>query len=136
METQEKPKHIVTVKCIAHAFDSKNAMQYFPGYTYDLDLSDKDQRKLVWLRTPRGKWIFDFDRANSSNTVIRIFFCKECGQPFEKLSEIGNHTNSLHNRGKAIIDKTQAANADEEEERLLAEKLSAEQAEDNAQVGA
>ena len=123
-------QHIIVAKCTAHAFESRNAVQYFPGLEYQIDLADKYQRKLVWLKTQTGKWIFQFDRADSSSTAHRIFFCKECGQPFDRLSEIGTHTRSQHNKTKATVDNAQAANADEEEERLLAERRAAEEAEE------
>ena len=125
----DQQPHIITAKCISHAFDSKNAWQYFPGLEYQIDLSNKDQRKLVWLKTLGGRWIFVFDRANSSSTAHRIFFCKECGQPFDRLSEIGTHTRSQHNTNKALVDKTHVINDDEEEEKLLAERRAAEEAE-------
>src|ERR1017187_1732078 len=139
----------VTAKCIDKAFDSRNAIQYYPGdivniitdrsqrkSASDIDLSDQYQRRLVWLKTLGGRWVFEFDRANSSNTALRIFFCKECGQPFDKLSEIGTHANSLHNKTKGIVSKTQAANSDEEEEQLLALRRAAEEAEASNQVEA
>ncbi len=112
---------IVTAKVIAHAFDSKNAIQYFPGDVVQLDLANRDQRKLVWLRTPRGKWIFEFDRANSNSTALRMFFCKDCGQPFDKLTDLGTHSREHHNNTKIIVGKSEAIEADKEEARLLAE---------------
>lgn len=124
--------HIVHVKCISHAFDSRNAVQYFPGYEYDLDLADREQRKLVWLKTDskiNPKWIFQFDRASSSNTACRIFFCKECGTPFDRLQDLGNHTKTEHPPNKKDADITQSIEADAEEERLLQERRAAEEAE-------
>src|ERR1017187_9968758 len=125
----------VTAKCIDKAFDSRNAIQYYPGdivniitdrnqrkSASDIDLSDQYQRRLVWLKTLGGRWVFEFDRANSSNTALRIFFCKECGQPFDKLSEIGTHSNSVHSKLKVHVGKTLAEDADLEEEQLLAER--------------
>ena len=111
---------IVTAKVIAHAFDSKNAIQYFPGDTVQLDLANRDQRKLVWLRTPRGKWIFEFDRANSNSPALRMFFCTHCGQPFDKFNEMGTHMNEFHNKLKAISEQAKRDAADELEEKLLA----------------
>ena len=112
---------VVHARCIAHAFDSVNAVQYWPGQEYDLDLANKDQRKLVWLRTPRGKWIFDFDRANSSNTDILMFFCKECGQPFELLNELGTHSRDLHSKNDKTA-KLAKAESDAEVEAMLLEQ--------------
>jgi len=120
--------HIVTAKVIAHAFDSKNAIQYFPNDKVELDLANPDQRKLVWLRTPRGKWIFEFDRANSSDTALRIFFCKQCGQPFETLNAIGTHTREFHNKNKALAEQAQAEEDAETEEKLIAQRLKDEAA--------
>src|ERR1017187_6414542 len=113
---------IIQAKCVDKAFDSKNAIQYYPGDVVDIDLSNRDQRKLVWLKTLGGKWVFQFDRANSSNTGDRMFFCKECGQPFDKLSDIGTHANSKHSKLKVHVGKTLAEDADEDEEKLLAER--------------
>ena len=122
---------IIQAKCVDKAFDSKNAIQYYPGDVVDIDLSNKDQRKLVWLKTLGGKWVFQFDRANSSNTADRMFFCKEtgCGQPFEKLNEIGTHAREKHSNIKTMVGKSEAIEADDEEERLLAERRAAEEAE-------
>ena len=122
-------EQIIQAKCIDKAFDSRNAIQYYPNDVVNIDLGNEHQRKLVWLKTLGGRWVFQFDRANSSNTALRIFFCKECGQPFERLSEIGTHSNSMHNAKKAIVDRTQAENADEEEEQLLALRRAAEESE-------
>src|SRR5690242_7080822 len=107
---------IVTAKVISHAFDSKNAIQYWPNDIVDIDLSNPDQRKLVWLRTPRGRWIFEFDRSVASDPAGRIWFCKECGQPFEKVNEIGTHNHQFHNQTKALIENSQAEAEDELEE--------------------
>jgi DNA-directed RNA polymerase subunit H (RpoH/RPB5) len=40
----------------------------------------------------------------------------------------------MHNKTKATVDNAQAANADEEEERLLAERRAAEEAEDAPKI--
>src|ERR1017187_8797867 len=126
----EQQTHIVTVKCTSHAFDSKNALQYFPGREYQIDLADRDQRKLVWLKTLGGKWVFQFDRANTKiPTALHLFLCKVCGQPFDRLQELGNHTNSVHPPKKKDMDETLSIEGAEEEERLLAERRAAEEAE-------
>ena len=118
-EQTQKPKYVVTANVIAHAFDSRNAIQYFPGDVVELDLSNRDQRKLVWLKTPRSKWIFQFDRAGASDPSVRMFFCKECGQPFESLNEVGTHTNEQHNKVKAIVNQAKTEADAETEARLL-----------------
>ena len=128
---------IIQAKCIDKAFDSRNAIQYYPGDIIDIDFSNEHQRKLVWLKTLGGRWVFQFDRANSSNTALRIFFCKDCGQPFDKLSAIGTHAIEVHKAKDADARKAQAANADEEEEQLLMLRRAAEEAEaQKAQVEA
>ena len=131
-------EQIITAKCVDKAFDSKNAIQYYPNDIVQIDLANPDQRKLVWLKTLGGKWVFQFDRANSSNTALRIFFCKECGQPFDKFTELGTHANeSGHNKAKKIVAAAQADNADAEEEAALAKLRADEAAEEAAkQVGA
>jgi hypothetical protein len=86
-------------------------------------------KQLFWLKTLGGRWVFVFDRANCSNTALRIFFCKECGQPFDKLSDIGTHANSVHSKLKVHVGKTLAEDADELEEKLLAERRASEEAE-------
>lgn len=136
-------------KCIDKAFDSHNAIQYYPGdivniitdrnqrqNVADIDLSDTYQRRLVWLKTLGGRWVFEFDRAGSSNTQLRIFFCKECGQPFDRFNEMGTHVNSVHNPRKAHVDVTHAANDDEAEEQALALLRAAEEAEEAAKAEA
>lgn len=124
----------ISGKCIAHAMESSRTVQYFPGCMFnmiydekdrqsllDINLADVQQRKMVWLKTPRGKWVIDFDRANASDTPLRIFFCGECGQPFDRLNDIGTHSNAEHNKGKKAAKQAQADNEAEEEARLLAE---------------
>lgn len=124
----------IQAKCIDKAFDSKNAIQYYPGDVVDIDLSNKDQRKLVWLKTLGGKWVFVFDRANSSSTALHMFFCKTCGQPFDKLNDLGNHSRSeAHSQDDIIVKRTKVEDADTEEERLLAKRRAAEEAEDSEQ---
>ena len=129
---------IVTAKVIAHAFDSKNAIQYFPGDVVELDLANPHQRKMVWLKTPRGRWIFEFDRANSSDTDINMFFCKDCGEPFEKLNQLGTHNRQFHNNDKIKQAEVQAENDEAEERRLRAEHKAAakSQAEKNEEMKA
>lgn len=132
-------KLTITAKVIAHAFDSPHAVQYMPNDQIEFTMDSTDytnsgivrnlttgytarfSRQLFYLRTPRGKWIFDFDRAGSSNTELRMFFCKECGEPFDRLNAIGTHTREKHNKTEAIAKRTQRENDDEEEERLLAQ---------------
>ena len=111
---------IVRAKVIAHAFDSKNAIQYWPNDVVELDLSNAHQRKLVWLKTPRGRWIFEFDRANSSDPDINMLFCKVCGEPFEKLHQLGTHTTQFHNKTKAAQEAAQADTDAETEATLRA----------------
>ena len=139
--------HIITAKCVNKAFDSRNAYNYLPGDVCQFNLSTGKvtmngtttlsfDRQLFWNKSLGGKWSFEFDRANSSSTELRMFFCKDCGQPFERLSDIGTHANSVHNATKKLIGKTQAANSDEEEEQLLALRRAAEEAEASNQVEA
>ena len=124
----------ISGKATAHAMESSRTVQYFPGCIFniiydekerqsllDINLSDKDQRKMVWLKTPRGKWVIDFDRANASETALRIFFCGECGQPFDTLNAIGTHTRSEHNKGKKATEQIKVDEEAEEEAKLLAE---------------
>ena len=89
---------IVKAKCIAEAFDSKNAWLYHAGDVVDLDLSDPNKRKLADLTTPTGKWIFEFDRAGSSDPKINLFFCEKCGQRFGALNELRTHSRSVHKK--------------------------------------
>lgn len=109
----------VTVKVIAHAFDSDNAIQYFPGDVVQLDLANPFERKLVSLRTPRGKWVVDFDRANSSDPAIHMFFCKQCGEPFERLNELGTHDRQYHNKTKVAAALAKQDADDEEDDALM-----------------
>ncbi len=121
-------------KAVDGALESRGAIQYRNGDTFriiysegdrssllDINLADKYQRRLVWLKTLGGRWVIDFDRANASNTSIRMFFCKKCGQPFDKLNDIGTHDRSVHNKAKAIADASQAEEDAEIEAKLLAE---------------
>lgn len=133
------PDHIITAKCIDKCMDSMNVVQYFPNDMCEFNISTGKvnrfdgvysfDRQLFTLKSLGGKWVFQFDRANASNTGLRLFFCKECGQPFNKLSELGTHSRSTdHNKDAAHVAKTKRENADEEEERLVAERLKAEAA--------
>src|SRR5208283_2534053 len=137
------PDHIIQAKCVDKCLDSVNAVQYYPQDVCEFNLTTGRvtrydgvfpfDKQLFWLKTLGGRWIFDFDRASSSNTALRIFFCKDCGQPFDKLSAIGTHANEFHKPIKKVVAETQAANSDEEEEQLLAVRRAAEEAEEKAQ---
>src|SRR5271157_4341783 len=123
------PDHIIQAKCVDKCLDSVNAVQYYPQDVCEFNLTTGKvtrydgvfsfDRQLFWLKTLGGRWVFDFDRANSSNTALRIFFCKDCGQPFDRLSEIGTHANERHNKTKAIVEKANAEFDAETEEQLL-----------------
>lgn len=119
---------IVPAKCIAPCMESRNCIQYQPNDVFniitdeserqrlqDVNLADKYQRRLVWLDTLRGKWIIEFDRANCSHPELRIWFCTECGEPFERLNDIGTHNNSVHNKTKAVIAAAKQAAAEDDE---------------------
>lgn len=119
---------IVPAKCIAPCMESRNCIQYRPNDVFniitdeserqrlqDVNLADKYQRRLVWLDTLRGKWIIEFDRAQCSHPELSLWFCKECGKPFEKLSQIGTHNNSVHNKTKATLEAAKQAEDDEPE---------------------
>lgn len=124
---------IFKAKCNTHCMDSRNCVQYMPNDVVEFNVNEgtvtrydgvfKFDRQLFWLKTPRGKWIFEFDRASCSDPVQRLWFCKECGQPFTKFTEMGSHVNSAHNRAKAVVAKTQAENADVEEEEAVQAEL-------------
>jgi hypothetical protein len=73
------------------------------------------------------KWVIDFDRANANCPEHRMFFCKDCGQPFERLNDIGTHTREFHNPTTKIVERAQAEAEAETEEKLLAgEKITDE----------
>jgi hypothetical protein len=126
-------------RCIAHAFDSLNAVQYFPGDVVDFSITEDKaiaknitngmetpfSRQLLWLRTPRGRWVFEFDRAGCSDPSLRLWFCKDCGQPFDRLNEHGTHVNQYHSNKTIAAGKAQAAELDVEEERLVQEQIAA-----------
>jgi len=141
--------NVLQAKLTDWAFESNNAIQYVKDEIVniiyderdrqsfkDVNLADKHQRKLVEGKTLGGRWVFMFDRANASDTNARIWFCKDCGEPFYKLSEIGTHTRSKHNPTDKLMNKTKQENDDEEEERLLAAKIAEEAAEDSRAAGA
>lgn len=132
-------KQPIPAKAVDGAFESRGAVQYRKGDTMriiysegdrtsilDINLADKYQRPLVWLKTLGGRWVIDFDRASASDTSLRIFFCATCGQPFDKLNEIGTHTREKHKNIKTEIDKSEAIEADLEEEKAIAAKLAEE----------
>jgi len=135
--------HIIRAKCVDKSFDSTNAFNYLPGDLCEFNVTTGKvtvggsngsttlgfDRQLFWLKTLGGRWAFDFDRANSSSTADRIFFCKECGQPFDRLSDIGNHASSVHEAKKPKVSKEQAAIMDDEEEEGLLAQRRAEEAE-------
>ena len=133
--------HIIQAKCVDKCLDSKNAIQYLNGDLCEFNLTTGKvfrsdgtfpfDRQLFWLKTLGKRWVFDFDRADSSNTALRIFFCKECGQPFDRLSDLGNHASSIHDAKKPISNKMQAVMDDEEEEKLLEKRRVAEESEDS-----
>lgn len=136
------PDHIITAKCIDHAFDSPYAEQYWPndqlvfnvttGRVKNLTKGTEAgfTRQLFWLKTVSGRrWVMEFDRSTAGNTHLRLWFCKECGQPFDRLSDSGNHANSAHNKMQNIVAQTQKENADKEEEEMVARQLEKEKVE-------
>ena len=133
--------HIIKAKVTDYAFDSTNQLQYCPGWEVEFNVTKGTVsipatgysigfvRQLFWLRTPTGRWIFQFDRANSSDTALRLFFCKECGMPFGKLNELGTHTRENGGRCNKLtkqIAKTVADDEDAAEEQAIKEQLAKE----------
>lgn len=113
--------HVVMAKCTYESFESHYATKFYPGDTAQIDLADQYQRRLAWLKSPMGKWVFEFDRAGSSDPMIRIWFCKDCGSPFDKFSDMGNHVNAEHgNSAKREVAAAQEFEAAQEEERIVA----------------
>lgn len=140
--------HIIKAKVFDYAFDSKNLLQYCPGWEVEFNVTKGTvsvpvsgytsgfERHLFWLRTPSGKWIMQFDRANSSSTKDRLFFCKDCGQPFDRLSDHGTHIREKDgkcNKMKKHVDRSKEEAAAEEEERLIAAALASEAGEEPTQ---
>lgn len=129
----EQKQHIIQAKCIDHCMDSMNCVQYFPGDLCEFNMTTGRvsrcdgvfafTRQLFWLKTQRGKWTFEFDRANSSDSQLRIFFCRECGQPFDNLNEIGTHSREFHNKNKVAAPKVEAE--PESEEKIVVERRGA-----------
>jgi hypothetical protein len=135
--------HIITAKCIDKCLDSHNAIQYLPGDVCEFNVTEgrvtrydgifSFDRQLFWLKTLGGRWVFEFDRAESSNTVLRLFFCKDCGQPFDKFNAIGTHANEFHKPIKKAIAEAQEIESADEEEQLLALRRAAEDNESKSQ---
>lgn len=128
------PDQMIQAKVVDYAFDSKNAVQYCPKWEVEFNvtkgrvhipavgMSADFDHQLFWLKTLGGRWVFDFDRANSSNTAMKLFFCRECGQPFSRFTEIGTHTNQYHNKNEAIIKQAQQDAEDEAEIKAVSEQ--------------
>jgi uncharacterized Zn finger protein (UPF0148 family) len=93
---------------------------------YSLDFSDPEQRKLTtlsWKLGTQAKWVFEFDRANSSDPMNRIWFCNQCGMPFFVFSEMGNHVNAEHgNKTKREVAEAQKLEAELVEEAAVNEQ--------------
>ena len=51
---------MVKARAIAQAFDSTAGRLYFPGDTVEIDPAGP----LASLKTPMGKWVFDFPRQD------------------------------------------------------------------------
>ena len=49
---------MVKARVIAQAFDSMASRMYYPGETVEIDSANP----LASLKTPLGKWVFDFPR--------------------------------------------------------------------------
>jgi hypothetical protein len=76
--------------------------EYFPGIgplpggLYPLDLSDPQQRKLCDLKTPRGNFVFEFNRLAANDPKDGLYFCTKCLDRFDSLNLLGTHVNQDH----------------------------------------
>lgn len=112
---------LVKAKCIAPAWDSKNAVMYYPGFEYEIDSDSelaalttipvgydkngnavrysRDQEgKIESIRIPMPPYVFDFDRngtrTNAGVEVKKDYSCKKCGNKFKTLPALGRHSRS------------------------------------------
>jgi hypothetical protein len=90
----------VEAKCIMDAWDSIACLPYkpgqgpLPGGLYKIDRDGP----LAKLKTPRGKYVFEFDRNSGPADKPHDYSCKKegCGKKFKTLPKLGRHTNSAH----------------------------------------
>lgn len=105
---------------------SKGCVTFERNKTYNIDFSDPEQRKLTtlsWKMGTQQKWIFEFDRASSSDPMNRIWFCNQCGHPFLVFSEMGTHVNAEHgNKVKREVAEAQKLEAELIEESAVNEQ--------------
>lgn len=53
---------LVTAKCTERAWDSMACVFYYPGQEYEIERDGA----LAGLKTPTGRWVFQFDREATS----------------------------------------------------------------------
>lgn len=91
---------MVEAKCIMPAWDSVACMSFTPGQgplpegLYKIDRSGP----LAELKTPRGKYVFEFDRNAGPDDKPHDYSCKKdgCVKKFKTLADLGTHTKTDH----------------------------------------
>jgi uncharacterized C2H2 Zn-finger protein len=90
---------LVEAKCVARAWDSKNAMYFYPGEVYKIDRDGP----LATLKVGTG-YVFEFDRNAGPDDKPHDYSCKRCGQKFKTLADLGRHSNKEHKNADLITD--------------------------------
>lgn len=114
---------MVVAKCIMNAWDSVACLPYnagkgpLPGGLFEIDRDGP----LAKLKTPKGNWVFEFDRNAGPDDKPHVYTCKRPGcealKPFKTLAALGSHTKTAH--------KEVRVEDDEEEEEPVAKKRGA-----------
>lgn len=110
----------VSAKCVMESWDSSTSLSYkpgqgpLPGGLYEIDRDGQ----LASLKTPRGNYIFEFDRNANPTDKTHNYDCKvpDCGAKFKALSELGSHMRSQHKDANTVF--VDASGEDDGEEEL------------------
>lgn len=96
---------MVQAKCIMDAWDSVLCIPYkagkgpLPEGLYEIDRHGP----LAALKTPRNKYVFEFDRNAGPDDKPHDYTCKKegCGKRFKTLADLGTHTKVDHKSERA-----------------------------------
>lgn len=112
---------VVAAKCIMDAWDSIACLSYkpgqgsLPGGLYEIDRDGS----LAKLKTPRGNYVFEFDRNANPDDKPHDYSCKKPGceslKPFKSLAELGTHANSFH-KEESVAAEPDGESEDEEDD--------------------
>lgn len=92
----------VEAHCIMDAWDSILCVPYKKGFNYEIARDGQ----LAQLKTPRGAYVFEFDRNAGPDDKPHDYTCKKpgCGKKFKNLAALGTHTKQDHKDDMIVAD--------------------------------